>query len=511
MSDDSITLTASMLPTARDLQALRMASDEDTLQTLNHHVAQLQIAHDTLKPIFESAKAAYDGAVEELRVAIAQRDSFRQTVDEGRKTSMARRLPNLPVDILNNCFEQYCLETDPFSLAQRSALLDHQMAMAPFTIAAVCRRWRDVALELPSVWCYISLPDPTKGDPRSFDAYRAYVVTVLERSAFFPLAITIDWRTVSDIDSQSNCAAVINLLAANAARWGAMHLNMSSFGSWADLLRHPTPTLQVLHCDIPDRLVIDADVSLRFLPLTPKLKSLRMLWLPIFPTGPLSALVQVLSIHNIHYISHAWNLLSGSHGLRILILASAQEQALDFAPLPVSLPHLVNLTLGHVYISIISANPGCLICPKLTRLQCGCDSLVQLDRAFQDLGRGLTIVDLCDCTVTRDGIGQLELLKNVMTFTLTRCTILEGFWEAVLAGGDAVLPRLKSLTFDDVIIDAYRDGLRHFVRTRRAVTGQKIWRLQRITFSNSLHSDRKLPSWYLAEIEHTMRETEGQV
>ncbi|KZV94549.1 hypothetical protein EXIGLDRAFT_748610 [Exidia glandulosa HHB12029] len=173
MSDDSITFTASMLPTASDLQALRMASDEDTLQTLNHHVAQLQIAHDTLKPIFESAKAAYDGAVEELRVAIAQRDSFMQTVDEGRKTSMARRLPNLPVDILNNCFEQYCVETDPFSLAQRVALLDHQMAMAPFTIAAVCRRWRDVALELPSVWCYISLPDPTKGDPRSFDAYRA--------------------------------------------------------------------------------------------------------------------------------------------------------------------------------------------------------------------------------------------------------------------------------------------------------------------------------------------------
>ncbi|KZW02677.1 hypothetical protein EXIGLDRAFT_744510 [Exidia glandulosa HHB12029] len=276
-----------------DVHAMRTRSDGLVIATLEQHVADLQVAHGEAKKNLESAKTAFEDLDAELAVALAKRDSFREFLV---KSSLSRRLPTLPAEVLSNCFEQFCWEGNPFQANLGPEVQpDMRIANAPFTVAAVCKRWRTLALATSSLWCYMALPEPPEEETPAATAYTAYVLTIIERSKTFPLSIVIDWTALEDMEDRHDCTTILDAIGSQAHRWVRfqMNINISSAGpdmDWMNMFRSPTPKLRTMNCYARGQgeLAVDwRNPYPRYLPVTPKLEGLRMSWFPLIPSGPL--------------------------------------------------------------------------------------------------------------------------------------------------------------------------------------------------------------------------------
>lgn len=496
-----------MLPTPKDIQALRTRTDDVVLEKLDLQVDQLQATHDTVKDALDAAKATYDEVDAELRVARAQRDAFRQGVLDRRKASLARHVPNLPAEVLANCFEQFCWAGDPFEMSfGLEAHPSTDLARAPFTVAAVCRRWRAIALATSALWCYVGLPELPASGSAAAAASIAYVLTVLERSGSFPLAIFIDWKTMPGIDKRSDCTAILDAIASQAMRWWRLSLIVSSIRSdWIDIFRNPTPMLRVLNCAVHDASRHWRNGSTRYLPVTPKLELLRLSRCPVVPCGPLPLLKTAYLWMTDPPATVVWKLLSRAPRLECLLLDAADSvKVTDFTPSVLSLPALTQVYLRAACVPFLSAHSAHLRCPGLTALNCSASQLVVLEHFLSEHGGSITDFTVYQGAVGAQAVTTLRLLPKATALKFNKCKLASEFWDALVGEEDA-LPLLTALCFCAVELDPEHDGLALFVRARRsapASNGTGMARLQSVEFEKV----GALPSWFVAEIKYIMAE-----
>ncbi|EJD36793.1 hypothetical protein AURDEDRAFT_174156 [Auricularia subglabra TFB-10046 SS5] len=243
----------------RHLRTERVHADEAALQQIQAHLERVQREHD-------DTRARADELAREAREL---QDMMQQTaarLAEGRAVLVRDCILALPEDVLRCLFE---------------AAIDDD----PFAVAAVCARWRRVALAFPAMWSKIHVPLPpvAVGDIESGRCERfaaaqlRRVNTMLERSRSAALDVYIPW-------SGWQCQGIIQtysrqLLSAafsQIARWRVASIGIPrQFGRpTLDFVRGPTPLLVDLNLRVSLRDGAFDPPQIGYLPYAPRLRKL---------------------------------------------------------------------------------------------------------------------------------------------------------------------------------------------------------------------------------------------
>ncbi|EJD35606.1 hypothetical protein AURDEDRAFT_130542 [Auricularia subglabra TFB-10046 SS5] len=259
-----------MSSTLRRLRTERVLADESALLQIQARLERVQREHGTTQALLAETQRAADELARETHEL---QDMERQTaarLAEARAALVQECISSLPDDVLR------CL----FDVAARDN---------PFTVAAVCARWRRVALELPAIWSYIAVPPPPSSMPgiksgrreRYLAAQLRRVNILLDRSRSAPLDLSVDWSGWSCKGSaHASCKQLFYALFSQAARWrfATIGLPLELTLTTLDSLKGPTPVLEDLNIYTSS----DHDESFvhprsGYLPYAPRLQKLSLI------------------------------------------------------------------------------------------------------------------------------------------------------------------------------------------------------------------------------------------
>ena len=114
-----------------------------------------------------------------------------------------------------------------------------KLQRAPFDLAAVCQRWRSIALQTPELWASIHMYANEILDPE------VYVSHLLQRSAEWPLEIALDYSPDSTPLAIDKRRRIYEMLLAHGTRWRRCHfvLQTPAVLKWVELPKE-TPVLE---------------------------------------------------------------------------------------------------------------------------------------------------------------------------------------------------------------------------------------------------------------------------
>jgi len=158
-------------------------------------------------------------------------------------------------------------------------LYNQGRSRAPFRLAAVCRRWRRVAISTSILWTYIAVHKPGSAVALS------RISLLASRSRQAPVDIVLPFlhtkpASFNEADNVSNWNNLMKIVAGMSYRWYCVE--WTSFSTLEDLvleaLRGPTPLLVALSLEPYGRgkLKVSAQGLDYFLPHAPSLKTLRV-------------------------------------------------------------------------------------------------------------------------------------------------------------------------------------------------------------------------------------------
>ncbi|KZW02676.1 hypothetical protein EXIGLDRAFT_744509 [Exidia glandulosa HHB12029] len=210
-------------------------------------------------------------------------------------------------------------------------------------------------------------------------------------------------------------------------------------------------------------------------------------------------------------VSVVWDMLSKAPQLRNLLLEADKAETLTFVPTKVSLPKLETLYLRRSSVAFMSSYTAHLECPKVHYLNCAADQLARIDPFVQQRAHNIKTFVIHEGTVNVEAISTLKLLQKASTVEINGSAVQAGFWDALMAQDEVVLPALTKLRLVKVELDSDDDSLPRFVKSRRAIASAQTTtpatsqqpvaqRLQRVEFVSA----DALPSWFVAEIQYIM-------
>ncbi|KAF7365084.1 F-box domain-containing protein [Mycena venus] len=250
------------------------------------------------------------------------------------------------------------MPTEILSLIFTFTLPPHPRAeSAPWTISAVCSRWRAIVISQPCFWSFIQLDYHSEFSP--ITSFR--LETQLRRSGELPLKIEI---LMDNIPFRSWESFKLRILCEHAERWEKISIEGS-----AELCEH-------LGYYIPDRLPLlreltielefdddGPDVSLDMFSDAPQLQQVvanKKNW--FYPIAMVLPWSQMLRYGG----SNTWDgHLHSLHNATNLVDCSLEISGSSFLPsTPIVLPHLLRLSLSHAEFL------GSLATPALLELYC---------------------------------------------------------------------------------------------------------------------------------------------
>ncbi|EJD51085.1 hypothetical protein AURDEDRAFT_121501 [Auricularia subglabra TFB-10046 SS5] len=162
--------------------------------TLQEKIAHLTGFSNILRDRLDEADAALEAAEEAVVLAEQRREQALADLLSIEEVRLARleELANfptiwdyelirtLPEEILSMIFVEVVRSWAESSVDIIEEEYDFERAVAPFQLAAVCRRWRHVAVEAPALWNYIALPSRARRS--SAKSLAAQIDLLLKRS-----------------------------------------------------------------------------------------------------------------------------------------------------------------------------------------------------------------------------------------------------------------------------------------------------------------------------------------
>lgn len=196
-------------------------------------------------------------------------------------------LRSFPPEILCMIFG-HCVDSYTGSDSERGDALADAF-VRPFQCAAVCSRWRAVALAMPSLWTHITV--------RSFRSrfwaghFRWLTELALARSGSCSLVIAIEWYHK---EAASEYMVILGMLVQHCSRWRKLSIFIKGdtqvgedicctfFDERLNFLAQPTPRLEELYLHFP---TITTECGLAntpdFLPHAPRLHTAHLANVPI--------------------------------------------------------------------------------------------------------------------------------------------------------------------------------------------------------------------------------------
>ncbi|EJD44888.1 hypothetical protein AURDEDRAFT_166070 [Auricularia subglabra TFB-10046 SS5] len=115
---------------------------------------------------------------------------------------------------------------------------------SPYTLAAVCRIWRNEALGLSAMWDSMTIPARYVGD----EAWLELADALLQRSGSVPLDISLPWYNKVGRRQTKECLLLLQMISKEASRWRSVRLELPEHATsfWLSIFDNPTPMLQEL-------------------------------------------------------------------------------------------------------------------------------------------------------------------------------------------------------------------------------------------------------------------------
>lgn len=468
------------------------------------------------------------------------RDAIQRELDDGlaeleRVQARSHRLrSNLSLRVLNKfpteIFRQIFLDVTilPETEEPSSMWVEGpcgQRASAPFVLAAVCSRWRQLSLQIPHLWAYIYLPlHPARCvlPKESCDLVRLLIA----RSQRVPLDILLPWSSDNERNWQPGGATAegrtLALLTAESRRWRsiefAMALGTLSVASMS-FLRCVTPALE--RCEItgpwPDQSLPWAENFPNFLPVCPSLRYFRSEWSNIVPMlrprdGPYPSL-SVLTLRVSIPCSELWHILRrAAPSLQELELGFSQDptDSDHVIRTPITFPRLAELRYSARAGDMFCANGTMLSFPVLRTLEIRNAGLAQSRRLREKTSLNIQELILYDTTLSESDTAELPFFTRINRLVLEECSFSDRFFGELIsprADGTWILPALEVVVLGEgTFVDPEgHDGenLIRLIQARRDANrsgGSKPPPSLRIVVDENAH----VPSWVTDQIRFIM-------
>ncbi|EJD50941.1 hypothetical protein AURDEDRAFT_143291, partial [Auricularia subglabra TFB-10046 SS5] len=244
------------MPWRADQQLARRQGLERDLNKHRERHALLQDRARRAAGARQEALAALEVAQAAFSAADALRDSLEaRCIDAQKNCDDIQRLlafdpdivNGLPVELLQVIFVELCRSVGGVWQDIEDAQFSQERAATPYRLAAVCRRWRNVALVAHELWCYVGIPSIRRS---RHDLLADYIQCLLDRSGSRPLDLLLAFREPREED----CAVfteIARVASAHAHRWRRVTIKfppqMDARHFEELLLNCGTPLLEVLH------------------------------------------------------------------------------------------------------------------------------------------------------------------------------------------------------------------------------------------------------------------------
>ncbi|EJD51080.1 hypothetical protein AURDEDRAFT_160223 [Auricularia subglabra TFB-10046 SS5] len=292
-------------------------------------------------------------------------------------------LRELPDELLRVVFSAVVAEMrSEFSWDDWDRHMSAEVPFQPFDLAAVCHRWREIALDMSALWSVISF---RLYDPDSIPSTLDCVMLMLERSGAAPLDIILGWQDFYWPHITPEVGLLYSALQMSASRWRRFFLVVpddlkdpdDTDRGFFDMFRQPTPLLEEFSIVSTNwEKNIYSDNFPQYLPYCPQLRKLRTEMCNIFPTATqphpgVPHLLEQLSMCCIlpeRVLRQLLNLTTELVRLELLLMTKPENPGIN-AGAPLCLSRLEHMTLSGDSVDYINMWMDRLRLPHLASLQ----------------------------------------------------------------------------------------------------------------------------------------------
>ncbi|KAG0704623.1 hypothetical protein DFH29DRAFT_848842 [Suillus ampliporus] len=236
-------------------------------QSIGAIITERQQQLDAVVHEISSLKPVMDSILNLHQQLVQQKDKIIQSMDLHKRLGSA--LWRLPTEVLSHIFV-YCLPKDKY--------LSPASNLAPMLLTRICRRWREIAVGMPSFWCMLRTAEINRRDwQRQAFCYDSW----LKRSQGRPLSLALKC-------DPGDSRMLRNLLQPYINQISSLSIHFPRAADQPELLLEDLPALQQLTIITLHGQAIAQCISR--LPFT--LSSLRFTWL-LFDIELLSSVTPV--------------------------------------------------------------------------------------------------------------------------------------------------------------------------------------------------------------------------
>lgn len=472
----------------REIKVSRISFLSEQLRRVDAQTSTSRSELADARAALSLAQDAVDALTVNLSYLEGQREQIQRGIDDLSNQVDPAIMRTLPIELLRAIFVQF-VSARTMPLREGCNFIgafDDFRVRAPWTLASVCSSWRQLALDTPSLWTYVALPERLTEGPASHLV--AYVRDLLSRSGQRPLDISISWEEIAW--SEDVHGVIFDALATVVERWRSCSFGLpNGAGSPARFspFRRSTPLLEELVACVDNYSIVNPWHAAfpHYLPDCPRLRFMRTDGCHIIWRSPHVGLPALshLEVDGDLPPDVVWGMLQHSPQMEALTLHlhANREPSPGPAPGQLRLPRLRALGLYSWAVRVFSAWPDLLLLPAV-------ESLVSIYSPIEILATvapsiaTLTALDI-DSRLTANDPQRLAVFCKLRTLKITfySAPISEGFFDAVAP--DA-WPALEELQLDRFNVDgALANELLRFVRARTVALPRGERRLRAVTLT----------------------------
>ncbi|KZV92608.1 hypothetical protein EXIGLDRAFT_718167, partial [Exidia glandulosa HHB12029] len=175
----------------QEIKASRIAFHEKELEIIHGRATALQDELANARFALADAQHAVVTLALDLDALLSHQGEVISRITEIRREFDPQAIASLPNELLRAVFFTLASILDDECRYRATTWLRHyneERALMPFRVSAVSRRWRQLALDSPSLWgSYLAFGSSTR-----FKSAKHYAETVITYSKSSPLDVTID-------------------------------------------------------------------------------------------------------------------------------------------------------------------------------------------------------------------------------------------------------------------------------------------------------------------------------
>ncbi|KZV92627.1 hypothetical protein EXIGLDRAFT_836324 [Exidia glandulosa HHB12029] len=492
-----------------DIKAARVAFEEEELELLGRRTSALRADLSNARLALARAQHVVDSVAQDLEAVESRTAESRRRMEDLRTQLSPDVMATIPDELLRMIFFALSsIMADDLRCDNGDGVgyYDQERAALPFRVSAVCRRWRAVAMDAPSLWgSYLALHSDLESD-KQCRAAEEYLHCVLSRSLSAPLDIAVMW---DDIDDETWSALSPTLrriwgaIGLHAKRWRIVDIYLPEPAvspECLEIFRRTTPLLEHLAVVMNGTATGNPwrDDIPTFLPHCPKLRSLRtdlchVVWCP--PHQPVP--VTFLMLSSVDMPSRAlWGVLVSCPALATLKIGVVST---DFTWRPsgkLYLSELRDLELIDNSDKAFASWAHSIEFPSLTSLKLSGINLEPLSLLLPRVASTLSVLRVSHTQrLGPDELNCLSILRNLTSVHISYSCVNVGIppdfflrWSA-----ENIWPRLEEVEFSawsKLTVEGAEAFLK-LVRDRLTPGTTEVKPLRRVNFRDS----PRVPSW----------------